>query len=48
MHWFGYDIEIVGKVGRTIFVVNVQANNLACVETNAPKFSVPSLGKPIP
>jgi hypothetical protein len=31
--WLGYDIEIVQKVGRDTFVVTVQVNYLAHVET---------------
>jgi hypothetical protein len=48
MHWLGYDIGIVGKVGRKTSVVTVLVNyltyqnksNLTYVETNTPKYRV--------
>jgi hypothetical protein len=40
MHWLGYDIRIVGKVGRNTSVMTLQVNYLAHVETNAPKYRV--------
>jgi hypothetical protein len=40
MHWIGYDIAIVGKVGRSTFVVTVQVHYLAYVEANTPKYRV--------
>jgi hypothetical protein len=30
MHWLGYDIGIVGKVGRNTSVVTVKINCLTC------------------
>jgi hypothetical protein len=40
MHWLGYNIGIIGKVGRNTYVVTVQVNYPAYVETNAPKYRV--------
>jgi hypothetical protein len=39
MHWLGYDIGIVEKVGRNTFVVTAQVNYLAYVQRNTPKCS---------
>jgi hypothetical protein len=36
MHWPGYDIGILGKVGRNTFVVTVKVNYLAYVEATTP------------
>jgi hypothetical protein len=38
MHWFSYDIVIVGKVGKNTFIVNVMVNYLACIETASQKY----------
>jgi hypothetical protein len=40
MHWLGYDIGIVGKVGRNTFVVTVKVNCLAHVEATTAKYRV--------
>jgi hypothetical protein len=41
MHWLGYDIGIVAKVGKnTFYFVAEQVNYLAYVETNTPKYRV--------
>jgi hypothetical protein len=40
MHWLGYDIGIVGNIGRNIFVATLQVNYLAYVETNTPVYRV--------
>jgi hypothetical protein len=39
MHWHGYDIGVVGKVGKNPFVATVQVNYLAYVETNTRMYS---------
>jgi hypothetical protein len=38
MHRLGYDIGIVGKVGKNIFVMTEQVIYLTYVETNIPKY----------
>jgi hypothetical protein len=40
MHSFGYDIVIVVKVGKNTFVMTVQVNYLAYVQTNIPECRV--------
>jgi hypothetical protein len=40
MNWLGYDIGIVGKDGKNTFVVTVEVNYLACVETTTLKCRV--------
>jgi hypothetical protein len=39
MHWPGYDIGIVVKVNRNIFIVTMHVNYLAYIERTAPKYS---------
>jgi hypothetical protein len=40
VHWLGYDVEIIWKVGRNTFVVAVKVNYLAYVETNTADYRV--------
>jgi hypothetical protein len=40
MRWHGYDFGIVGKVGKNTFFATEQANYLAYLEANAPKYRV--------
>jgi hypothetical protein len=40
MHWLGYDTGIVGKVGRSTFVVTVQVSYLSYVEATTPNYGV--------
>jgi hypothetical protein len=35
VHWLGYDIGIVGKVGKSEFVVTMQVNSVAYVKTHS-------------
>jgi hypothetical protein len=42
MHWLGYDLGLLGRLGRIhlfTFVMTVLVNYLAYVETDTPKYS---------